>query len=611
MVREMEQAPIQRLPPQVVDQIAAGEVLERPANLVKELVENSLDAGATDLEVHISKGARNILVKDNGLGMSIEDLPLAFERHATSKITKASDLWQLHTFGFRGEALASSAAVSQLTITTRTKKDLTASRQSAEFGVLSDIHPIGGDIGTSIEVTRLFENVPARLKFLKADSAEVLQTKKTLKALALANPHVTFRVYVDNELQLHWPATSWLKRVEDVLNKKNMIEASNEGSSYKAQMFFTSPSDVEKTSQNMWFFVNQRWIQDRSLQAAVMEAFRNLLMHGEYPTAVVFITVPTEDVDVNVSPTKSQVKFSDARGVFRLVHYGIRNELEKAPWLENTLGPAIAQPHLMPITNPSEELAIAHVQDTFVSDDLEHTQFKTKTFKQILETLAPQKTYNFTAVPSAAVPHPVFEKPLDVKPLWSALQVLGQANLTYIVAQSSRGVMFVDQHAAHERINFERLMRAWKTKQSLEVQSFLIPLSLTMEAAHIENLLTIDSQLKTMGIVLEQGGPETLYVLSCPVLLKEEALAKALEKMATEIQDHGDTMVLEKKLGDIFATMACHSSVRAGQSLSIEEMQSLLVQMDEFPLSSFCPHGRPVFVEHSFRELDTEFGRIV
>ncbi len=597
---------IQKLPAQVVDQIAAGEVLERPANLVKELIENSLDAGATELEIYVAQGGRSLLVKDNGSGITQEDLPLAFERHATSKITKASDLWQLHSFGFRGEALASSAAVSQLTITTRTKESSSAFRQSSEFGTLGDIHPVGGDVGTTVEVARLFENVPARLKFLKTDSSEISQIKKTIKALALSNPLVTFRVYIENQLLLHWPATTWIKRIEDVLIKKDMLSGQNEGSSYAAQCFFTSPSDIEKTSQNMWFFVNKRWIQDRSLQAAIMEAYRNLLMHGEYPSAVVFLDVPTEDVDVNVSPTKSQVKFSDPRAVFRLVHYGIRNELEKAPWLKSVLTETL-QPQL----TPTGEVTIQNFaeQNYFPSSELERTQFQTKTFKQTLESLAPYKTEAVTQTSERQIR--TNEKPLEIKPLWSALQVLGQTNLTYIVAQSSRGVMFIDQHAAHERINFERLMKSWKTKSMLESQSFLIPLSLKMETSQIEALINYEPQLQKMGISIEQGGPEMLYVLSCPAILKEDALAKALEKLAHEIQENGDSMAIEKKLGDIFATMACHSSVRAGQSLSTEEMQSLLVQMDEFPLSSFCPHGRPVFVEYSFRELDTEFGRIV
>lgn len=577
---------IQKLNPQVIDQIAAGEVLERPANLIKELVENSLDAGATEIDVDLGRGGRNITIADNGLGIHSSDLPLAVERHATSKIASSEDLWSLNTFGFRGEALASAAAVSRMQIISRTR-DEQAAQISIEFGSVGEVFPVSRDIGTTIEIRDLFENVPARLKFLKSDSAELSQIKRVLRAMALIHPEVSFRVRHEGELLLHWPAVSSQKdRVESVLEVNGLYRAQVSGAEGSSEIYFSSPNTVNKTSQNIWIFVNGRWVQDRGLQSAVMEAYRNLLMHGEWPTAVVILEVPPQDLDVNVHPTKSQVKFSDARTAFRLVHGALRRQLETAPWLADVL-----KKETVTAIVPEES------QATFMAPmDLGGTQFRSKEMPR-------ESVERYSRSREA-------ETALAAKPLWSHLQVVGQAGLTYIVAQSSHGIMLVDQHAAHERVAFERLMRSWK-ESNPEIQDFLIPLSLNLDSSLCEALLSQAKSLEQMGIRLERGGPDLVLVLSAPSLVRDAAVSTVLENVARDVLDQGDSFSFERKLSDIFASMACHSVVRAGQALSREEMLSLLSQMDEFPLSSFCPHGRPVFVEISFRELDEKFGRIV
>jgi DNA mismatch repair protein MutL len=606
---------IQQLDPKTIDQIAAGEVLERPANLVKELVENSLDAGSTQIEVHINSGGREIAVHDNGQGIAPSDLPLAVQRYATSKISSFDDLFRLRTFGFRGEALASAAAVSRLKITTRVKGAERAATLISNFGKNDSSPETQRAFGTSVEIESLFENVPARLKFLKSETQESAQIKKTLKALALVHPHVEFLVRVDGSLVLHWPARSeWALRVQDVVQIKSPLTVVSEELGFQVQACFSNPNETAKTSQNIWIYVNDRWVQDRSLQQAVMEAYRNLLMHGEWPLAVVRLTVEPDQVDVNVHPSKSQVKFVDSRGAFRVIHHALRGVLEKAPWLETimpqkvleiTPEPAYTQ---IPIQDWSMERTSRAVEKFSVDFEKSQVAEAFQSSGQIQRTHSPiQSRQNFIEKSSFSVQEP---QPLSYEPKWGRLEVLGQASATYIVAQSAQGLVIVDQHAAHERVAFERLMRQWKNKTP-EVQRFLIPENLKMDEELVEALVSQQSKLLDLGVELEQSGPDMVTISSCPSLVKESALLGVLEKLAREVVDQGESFQFESMIADMFASMACHSVVRAGQVLGIEEMQSLLSQMDEFGLSSFCPHGRPVFVEYPFRELEKDFGRIV
>jgi DNA mismatch repair protein MutL len=293
------------LPPDVVNRIAAGEVLDRPANLLKELLENSLDAGATQLDIEVEDGGRRVLVCDNGHGLAPEEMGLALLRHATSKISQSEDLFALQSFGFRGEALASVAAVSRLTLTSRAQGQTQGYRLISEFGQVSDPQPISAAPGTEIRVTDLFSNVPARLKFLKSDASEISQIKTTLKALALANERVGFSIKINGELVFHWPKNQdFQARAMAVLDKGQLFAGQSEVEGVRAEVLVSSPTDVANVNRSLWLFVQGRWIQDRSLVAAIMDGYRNLLMHGEYPTAVVRLTCPTGSVDVNVHPTK-------------------------------------------------------------------------------------------------------------------------------------------------------------------------------------------------------------------------------------------------------------------------------------------------------------------
>lgn len=593
---------IQVLAPDVVDQIAAGEVLERPANLVKELVENSLDAGADEIDVEFDQGGRSVTVSDNGRGMSLENLRRAPLRHATSKIRLSQDLFRLSTYGFRGEALSSVAGVSDLSLVSRPKGG-EGYRLDGKFGQFSDPTPVSAKPGTEVRVRELFANVPARLAFMKSETAEHTQIKTVLKAFALAREDVSFRARSKGELLFHWPkGVSFQERASQVLQTR-FYSGEGELGSVRVEALVSSPQDTQAVNRNLWFFVQGRWVQDRSLNAAVMEAYRNLLMHGEFPSVVIRIRLEPQDVDVNVHPTKAQVKFREPQTVFRAVSRTVRSILEKAPWLgENSASnPSEGQTVALSLGTSSEEsLATAR----FSAPEFDQVQYSHKVFPlaQVKETLAAYRPQ-----PSA---DPTIEQ-VQSRFRWADLQVVGQVHLTYIVAQSEDSLYLVDQHAAHERVVFERLMTSFRAGK-MDVQSLLLPLVVDLPEPDIQTLLREKNSLEKMGLVLDQMGPESVAVQAIPSLISENSVAEALKKAAFELGEHGGDgpAALERLIGDLFATMACHSVVRAGQSLSLEQMQQLLKQMDEFPLSSFCPHGRPVFTKKRFAEIEREFGRI-
>jgi len=603
---------IRVLAPDVVDKIAAGEVLERPANLIKELIENSIDAGADLIEVEFDGGGREVSVYDNGGGIPREELALALQRHATSKIAQSEDLYKLHTFGFRGEALSSIAAVSKMSLTSRTPKAGDAYRVTSDFGQVSEAAAVSARHGTEVRVHELFGNVPARLRFLKSEAAEHGQIKTTLKALALANPKVSFRARSRGELLFHWGKEASLNdRASQILGVKKLYEAQGEVGGMRVHALMSSPQETMQVNRNMWFFVQGRWIQDRSLSAAVMEAYRNLLMHGEYPAVCVRLELPPEEVDVNVHPTKAQVKFRDPQSVFRIVCRTMREALEKAPWLVAPQVGAHADVMVAEVSTPS------YLPDTtslkFEAPEFNTTQYSTKAFP-LAHVAEGQSSYRAVLANAAQGRETVGFSETAAETAarfqWKDLQVVGQLNHTYIMAQNASAFYMVDQHAAHERVVFERLMEAFKAGK-IEIQNLLLPMTFDFSAEEVEALVKQKAAIEKMGLSIEQMGPETVAVQSIPSMVSESSVSEALQKLAYELIENGESLAWEKIVGDIFASMACHSVIRAGQSQSNEQMKALLAQMDDYPLSSFCPHGRPVYVKRNFSDIEREFGRIV
>lgn len=637
-------ARIHLLSDDVINQIAAGEVVERPSHLIKELLENSLDAGASKIEIEIQNGGRNIRISDNGSGIEPQDLKLALQRHATSKIKESKDLFELHSYGFRGEALSSIAAVSDFKMISKVMSQDHAYQLHSEFGKMGELEVCGANAGTSVCIENLFENLPARLKFLKSEAAEVNQIKQTIKAFALIHPEIEVRLKIQSADLSRKPQTivyaknlDNLKRIQEVLELKKMYQENLNFEGMKVQITFSSPQDVVGQSRQIYIFVQKRWVQDRGIQAAVMEAYRGLLMHGEFPICVVDLELDPQEVDVNIHPTKSQVKFKNSSSVFRIVQRALRQGLEKAPWIEEKYEQFGFTAPLLKVAEPSTYLpktTEVKDQEHFAqSKELYRTQLRQKHFDVTDEKLSlnqlqsireqVESNPNFeahlnTSMPdyadtasskSASIITSTSEQNIQNR-FWSSLMVLGQAHQTYILAQNNENLIIVDQHAAHERVVFETLMRDFKN-QKIEVQSFLLPIPLRLEEREVEALSIHQQELQSLGIEWDISGPEHIAIRSAPSLVKESALTEAIKKMAQDCLDQGGSFALEKSVMEVFARMACHSAIRAGQALSIAEMKSLLCQMDEFSLSSFCPHGRPVMIEYPFFQIEKDFGRIV
>lgn len=601
---------IQKLSAEVINKIAAGEVIERPAHLLKELIENALDAQATKVHIDVFEGSRTVLVKDNGVGMDREDLGLCLDRHATSKIQSAEDLWELHSFGFRGEALAAMAAVSRLTMTSRRKGEDQAHRIVSDFGKISEVMLSGGDFGTSVEIADLFANVPARLKFLRSDNAEYGQMKLLVKALALASPHVEFKLRIKNENVFFFLASDAKTRAESVLGE--VLYSHTEPG---VEVFLTPPHKSMGVAKNLFFFVNGRWVQDRSLQAAVIEAHRSFLMQGQYPQVVLHLTVPPDEVDVNIHPTKSQVKFLQPSQIFKIVSGVTRRLLENSPWRSQDLG-AQSQKLGIPEWISNSELG-SNPQYEILRNNPAQFAMSSPPALWVKQNSIPKVSESNEGKGNELGVSPDFLTQAAAPPIlresqsngWAQMLLLGQTMKTYILLQSGQSLILVDQHAAHERVLFEKL---WKSLQSgaVETQQFLLPLEIQMELEAVESILSGKDRLQKIGIEIEQGGPELLLVTCAPPFLREEALVKGLLQWAKNWNELGGGDPFERKLTDILATWACHSAVRAGQVLEQEEMKALLEQMDEFPGSVYCPHGRPVYVRYSQSEIERQFGRI-
>lgn len=599
---------ISQLNKQVVDQIAAGEVVERPSHLVKELIENSIDAGATKVEIRYDNGGRDIFVKDNGHGISESDMALALDRHSTSKICNYEDIWDLSSYGFRGEALASISAVSDFELISRTKDSPSAYTIKSHFGEKTNVSATQAPVGTQIRVSRLFENTPVRIKFLKSPGYEHSLIKQVIKALALINYTVEFKVFDGQKLIFQIPVAQTLsERTQWLFGSEKIFSAKKEVDGFNLEITFMSPYDVEKNGKNIWIFAQNRWIQDKMIQSSVMESFKNLLMHGEYPRVVLNISCPKDFVDINIHPAKSQVKFVDSQKVFRMVHGALENALSTGPWKEVANFQTQPQVDLNSNSHAKSNFELSGAtQPSFRDPQLFSSQFQKKIFPS--EQRSSSTPWDLLASRPDLDLFPS-DQAANENVYWRQYQVVGQVDLTYIVCQGAGKMVLVDQHAAHERVLFERLLAQYKAG-AVPIQNLLIPISMDLDPVQIESLLKNQDSVTNIGIHWEQTGPNSICILSVPMQIKENAVLKLLNQFINESETVSTSFVFENRVKDFIATLACHSAIRAGQSLSQAEMESLLADMDQFPLSSFCPHGRPVNLEFSFKYLEKEFGRI-
>ena len=594
--------PVRRLDPVLVDRIAAGEVVERPASAVKELVENALDAGASRIDVTIGAGGRGLIrVADDGSGMSAADLALAVERHATSKLPDG-DLSNIATLGFRGEALPSIASVARLEILTRRRGDGHGSGILVDAGDKGAVRPTAQAQGTRIEVRDLFAATPARLKFLKTDRAEAQAVADVVKRLALASPAVHFTFAGDNVSGFDYAACAddeagLLRRVTQVLGREFQdnslrVDAAREG--FHLSGYIGLPTYNRANARAQYFFVNGRPVRDKVLQGALRAAYMDHISRDRHPSAALFLTCDPHQVDVNVHPAKAEVRFRDSGLVRGLIIGALRQTLAGAMQRAATTGGAAALGLLQRAAAPAGWGArLSPAAPPGFADNPQ-------------AAYRPQFPDTLSAPAADARAHAGAPDARDMAaPLGAAR---AQLHDTYIVAQTSDGIVLVDQHAAHERLVYERLKRA-RAGAGIERQMLLVPEIVDLDSADCARLLDARDDLAGLGLVLESFGPGAVAIVEAPQLIKGGDLRQLVHDLADLLAESGAATPLEKRLDHALATIACYNSVRAGRRLRPEEMNALLREMEATPGSGQCNHGRPTYVELKLGDIERLFGR--
>jgi DNA mismatch repair protein MutL len=601
--------PVRQLPEQVVNRIAAGEVVERPASVVKELVENAIDAGASRIDVFTDGGGRRkIAITDDGGGMTRADLALAVERHATSKLDD-EDLLRIRTLGFRGEALPSIGAVAKLSIATRHASEPHAWSLSVEGGIKSEVAPAALSQGTRVEVGDLFYATPARLKFLKTDRTEAEAIREIVRRLAMARPDIAFTLAGEERSPVTWAAAlpgapGQLTRLGDILGadfRTHAIDVRAEREGVLVEGFAASPSLTRANALGQYLFVNGRPVRDKLILGAVRAAYADYLPRDRHPVVALFVTLDSREVDANVHPAKTEVRFRNAGLVRALIVHALKDGLsrEGKRTAANSGGAAIEA--LRPSFAPGRAN-----WDWRRSPALpfgSSPAFRTAAANALSE---PGQAAFDVGAPTADVR--LYEQPaadlLD-RPLGAART---QIHETYIVSQTRDGLIVVDQHAAHERIVYEKL-KASLAKNGVQRQILLIPEIVELDEATVEQLLVRSDELASFGLAIESFGPGAVAVRETPSLLGKANAGGLLRDLAEHMAEWDEALPLERRLMHVAATMACHGSVRAGRRLKPEEMDALLREMEDTPNSGQCNHGRPTYVELKLADIEKLFGR--
>lgn len=580
----------------VVTKIAAGEVIERPASIVKELVENCIDAFAKHIRISISKGGIDLIqIQDDGIGIPEKELTLAVQKNSTSKIQTERDLFDLHTLGFRGEALASIASVSCFEISSRYANQSSAMKLQIQGGVTKDLSPSSLSEGTLVRVQDLFFNTPARKKFLKSPHTEFSHIEKTVKKLALAHPHIAFDFDREGETIFSLKVqNSYLDRIvelypEGIQDKLLPITGSLEGMSVHG---FVSNSKLSfSTSKEIWTFINGRWVQDRMLQKAIMEGYRTALMEHRYPMAFLFIDVAPDSLDVNVHPNKSEVRFSNHNIPFRLLSSSIVEKLKKPyPQYQNTKGPVS---FFKEGSNPAYNSAKSF-QQTLSSNQTFHSPHKPASIWTQNSTVDVDATQVSLEAPTLGY--------------FSSLRFISQVDHTFLVLTDEKKLILIDQHAAHERVQFERLQKLYGSHGKY-AQQLLTPIQIDLSVSEIEALTSIKDFLYDLGFEVECFDENTAMIRSTPELLGQVDPSLLVQDLIDQYMEDPEIQAWKDKMDQIFSTMACHSAVRAHDILTQTEVHHLLHEMDRIDLGSYCPHGRPTFIELGVSDLEKAFKR--
>jgi DNA mismatch repair protein MutL len=595
--------PIRQLSPETINRIAAGEVVERPASVVKELVENALDAGATEIEVVTASGGLALIrVTDDGVGMPPDDLVLAVDRHATSKLSE-EDLFDIRTLGFRGEALPSIGSIALLTIQSRRRGAADTFALSVDRGAKGAVKPAAGNNGTCVEVRDLFSSVPARLKFLKSERAENQATSEVIKRLAMAHPQVGLTLTTGERTGLRYPREAegdagLLQRLGRIMGRDFMDDAVPVAATrdkLAVRGFAGLPTLHRPDAAQQFLFVNGRPVKDKLLIGAVRAAYGDLIPRGRHPLLALFLTLPPDEVDVNVHPAKVEVRFRDAGQVRSLIVNALGAALYAAGHRAAAANGSATLQELRPNVVPFERTRPGYYPAGRGSVGLG---------LGLAEAMqAPLDVMDTPSADTRAFMGPVAEELLD-RPLGAAR---AQLHENYIVAQTRDGIVIVDQHAAHERLVYERL-KAMLAAGGVARQGLLVPVVVDLDDSEI-GALTENAELTELGLVLEPFGAGAVIVREVPVLLAHADIAALTRDIAADILREGASNALKERLLAVCATIACHGSVRSGRRLAPAEMNALLRDMEATPYSGQCNHGRPTYVELKLADIEKLFGR--
>lgn len=610
------------LSPRLANQIAAGEVVERPANVIKELVENALDAGADRIDVDVEQGGVKLMrIRDNGSGIDCEDLPLALSRHATSKIKDLDDLEAVKSLGFRGEALASIASVSRLTLSSRTAQAEQAWQVEAEGrDMATSVKPCAHPKGTTLEVRDLFFNTPARRKFLRTEKTEFAHLEEVIKRMALSRFDVAFSLR-HNQKVVHSlrPAISQLdqeKRIAAMLSAEFMAQSVHlemEAAGLHLQGWVGLPTFSRSQADMQYFFVNGRIVRDKLVAHAIRQAYQDVLYHGRHSAFVLYLTLDPTLVDVNVHPTKHEVRFRDGRLVhdflFRSLHRALGDVRPQNTVLQTPQTPQVSG---IAAGEFSAQNAIAFNAQTYQNPAPAAGQVREQmaAYADLHQGVAPiiNSLMNSPAnLPADAIISP-FNAPADNSSPPPLGYAIAQLHGIYILAQNALGLVLVDMHAAHERITYERLKQAYDA-QGIQSQPLLVPEAIHVSQQQADVAEQQQETLQQLGIRIERSGPESLVIRQMPVLLRNARAEDLVVKILEELRVHGQSRHLTEFRNEVLGTMACHGAVRANRKLSIEEMNGLLRDMEQTERSGQCNHGRPTWTQLSMQELDKLFMR--
>ncbi len=608
---------IRRLPAQTVNRIAAGEVIERPASVIKELIENALDAGATQVDVRYEDGGRTVItVTDDGKGMDARNLSLAVERHATSKLPDDSDLLNIGTMGFRGEALPSIGSVARLSLTSQTETDDSAWELRVDGGAKKEPRPAPrfGIHGTRVDVRDLFFATPARLKFLKSERSESMAISDVVKRLAMANPHVGFTLTNGARTSLRMTGTPLsedgrLVRLSKILGDDfgaNAVAVDSEREGIILTGYAGLPTFSRGNSAHQYLFVNGRPVRDKLLHGAVRGAYQDFLARDRHPVVALYVELPREHVDVNVHPAKTEVRFRNPGLVRGLIVSALRHALADAGHRASTT----VSDYALGRIQTGQQPAYAYRGRYGGAPQGGHAPYRNDPAMQPLIDGMGAMSGRVEEAPEGYVPHPF--SPSDIPPVPTPDYPLGTARAqlheTYVVAQTQDGIVIVDQHAAHERLVYEE-MKQKMAGQGVPRQTLLIPDVVELGETDSARILARADELAQMGLILEPFGQGAVCVRETPALLGEVDVQGLLRDLADDLSEYDEALSLKERFEHVCGTMACHGSVRAGRRLNGDEMNALLRQMEATPHSGQCNHGRPTYVELKLADIERLFGR--